>query len=478
VKTTVSEQGKNTVRLDIEVPAEDVQAGIDATIRKLSREVKLPGFRKGKVPLNLVVQRFGMPAIIHQMLEDYLQPWYETALAESGVEPVDRPEVDYDDEPEEGKPFAFRADVTVMPTAELGQYKGLEVPRDVAEVQDAEVDAQVERLQREFGELRPVTDRPAVTGDFVTVDFAGVLDGQPIEQTGAQDYVMELGTGRVMPDLEQGIVGMSADEERVVPVSFPEDYGAEDVAGKTVDFTVKVKEVKEKVLPPLNDEFAKDVSEFETLLELRLDIRKRLQGVMDGAADRRFRAAAIKAATDNATADIPAVVIDGQARDMVEDFARSLQMQGTDFQTYLAMTGGTVQHLLDEIRPQAEDTVKTGLMLEAVAQAEALEITDEELDQRIVQKAAMKRTEPGELRPRLEESGRMTTVRQQLLREKAADLVVEHAIAVAPPEEPEAPVAAPEPSEAEDETIAVTDGESATTDDEPGAGEAEQPADQ
>ena len=476
MKTTVSEQSKNTVRLDIEVPAEDVQAAIDATIRKLSREVKLPGFRKGKVPLNLVVQRFGMHAIIHQMLEDQLQPWYEAALAESGVEPVDRPEVDYDDEPEEGKAFAFRADVTVMPTAELGRYKGLEVPRETAEVEDAEVDAQVERLRQEFGELRPVTDRPAAMGDFVTVDFAGRLDGEAIEQTSAEDYVMELGAGRLMPDLEQGIVGMAADEERVVNVDFPEDYGAEDVAGKTVEFTVKVKEVKEKMLPQLTDEFAKDVSEFETLLELRLDIRKKLQSVKDGAVDRRYRAAAIKAATDNATAEIPAVVVDGQARDMVEDFARSLQMQGIDFQTYLAMTGGTVQQLLDEIRPQAEDTVKTGLMLEAVARDETLEVTAEELDERLVQMAAMTRTDPAELRPRLEESGRMATVRQQLLREKAADLIVEHAIPVTPPEEPDVPAAVTEPSVAEGETAAVADAEPVTGEEASAVQRAEQSA--
>ena len=347
--------------------------------------MKLPGFRKGKVPLNLVVQRFGMHAIIHQMLEDHLQPWYEAALAESGVEPVDRPEVDYDDEPEEGKSFAFRADVTVMPTAELGQYKGLEVPRET--VRGAGRRGRRTGRPPAAGVRRVATGhrpprRRVVTSSPSTSPASSTV--RPIEQTGAQDYVMEVGAGRLMPDLEQGIVGMSADEERVVPVAFPEDYGADDVAGKTVDFTVKVKEVKEKVLPPLNDEFAKDVSEFETLLELRLDIRKKLQGVKDGAVDRRFRAAAIKAATDNATADIPDVVVDEQARDMVEDFARSLQMQGTDFQTYLAMTGGTVQQLLDEIRPQAEDTVKTGLMLEAVAQAEALEVTDEELDQRLV----------------------------------------------------------------------------------------------
>jgi len=437
VKTTVSEQGQNVVRLDVEVSDEEVRQAREATLQKLSREVKIPGFRKGKVPRNLLLQRFGDETLAHQMLDDYLGRWYAEALRESGVEPVDRPEIDFDEQPEEGKAFAFRADVTIMPTPELGEFKGLEVPREATVVADEEVDQQVRRLQEEFSELRPVEDRPVQAGDFVTVDFSGSLDGEPVSNTGADDYVLEVGGGRLLPDLEQAFVGMQAGEEKVAPVAFPEGYAAEDLAGRTVDFTIRAKEIKERVLPALNDDFAKDVSEFETLLELRLDIRKKLQGVKDGAVERRFRNAAIERATANAQLELPPVVVDSQAAEMLEDFARSLVQQGTNLEQYLSFSGNTLEQMLTDLRPQAEVTVKTGLVLDEVARAEELEVADEDLAARLEQMAAMARVEPPELRSRLEESGRIIGIRQQLLREKAADLIVQQAVPVAPPQEPE-----------------------------------------
>jgi trigger factor len=280
-----------------------------------------------------------------------------------------------------------------------------------------------------------------------------------VEQAGATDYVLEVGSNQLLPDLEIGLVGLSPDEEKTIPVSFPEDYHAEDMRGKKVDFAVKVKEVKEKILPSLNDEFAKDVSEFETLLELRLDIRKKLQSMKDSATERRFRALAIKAAADNATLEIPEVVIDQQAREMVEDFAHSLLHQGTNFETYAQLTGQTVEQMVADLRPQAADQVRQTLVLEAIAETEGLTVADEELDARLEDMATSSRMEPAAFRAALEESGRMRVVRQQLLREKAADLVVEHAVPVAPPEEPSE---SPQPEELP-ATDAVTEGEAERT---------------
>lgn len=439
MKTTVNEREENSVVLDVEVSGDEVQEGIEAAIRQLSREIRIPGFRKGKVPRQVVIQRLGMDGVVHQMLDQKLTEWYQAALAETGVKPVDKPDVDFEAPPEAGKPFSFQAKVTVMPTPVLGEYKGIEVPKDDATVADEEVDRQVERLREEFAELRVVEGRAAQEGDFVTIDFEGALEGEQVEQASATDYVLELGANQLLPDLEQGVIGMTAGEQKTIPVGFPEDYHAEDLQGKTVDFAVTLKEIKEKVLPQVNDDFAKDVSEFETLLELRLDIRKKLQGMKDSTVERRFRSLAVKQAADNATVEIPAVVVDERAREMVEDFAHSLIHQGTNFGTYMQMTGQSVEQMLADIRPQAEDTVRQTLVLEAIAQAEGLEVPDEELEERVNQMAMAGRVEPAEFRSRLEESGRMQSVRQQLLRDKAADVIAEHAVPVAPPEESETP---------------------------------------
>jgi trigger factor len=440
VKTNVSEQDGNKVRLDIELSAEEVQRAIDATVNQLAKDVRLPGFRKGKVPRDLVVQRFGMHAIIHQTLDDYLGSWYGRAVVISGIQPVDRPEVNYDEDPEPGKEFAFRADVEVMPKAELGEYKGLKVPKEQPVVEDAEVDSQVDRLRREFGELRSVTGRPAQEEDYVTVDFTGVVDGKPVENASVEDYQYQLGTGQFLEDLEEGIAGMTVDEERHIPVRFPDDYASSELAGKTADFTVRLKDLKELSLPALNDEFAKDASEFATLLELRLDIRRKLQGIKEAATRRRYRSEALALAADNATIELPESAIEEQAHEMLEDFARSIQAQGTEFPKYLEASGATVEGMLASLRPGAENTVKTGAVLDAVAEAEGLAVDDEELFERIKSMAGQAGVEPVEFRSRLEESGRMTTVRRQLVREKAADLIVDSAVPTAPPVEPESPV--------------------------------------
>ena len=300
-------------------------------------------------------------------------------------------------------------------------------------VLDEEVDARVDRLREEFAELSVVAGRPVQKGDFITIDAKGMLDGVVVESATVDDYAFEVGAGRLLADLEDGVVGMAAGEEKAVPVVFPDDYPSEDLAGKTLDFVVAVKEVKEKILPALNDEFAKDVSEFETLLELRLDIRGKLQAAKDSAVEREFRGAAVKAATDAATADLPAVVVDRQAQEMVEDFARSMTMQGGDFSSYLETTGVKVEQMLADVRPEAEATVKTSLVLDAIVAAEGLEADEDELQARVAQMAIAGRLDAAEVRSRLEESGRIQSVRQQLLREKAADLIVQHAVAVAPP---------------------------------------------
>ena len=435
MKSTLSEREGNTVKLDVEVSSEELQAAFDERLKQLAREVRIPGFRQGKMPIAMARQRLGDEAVLGDTIEEFMTRWITTAVLELGLEPVDRPNVDVQEEaPELGKPFAFTATVTVMPEAVLGEFKGVEVVKESAEVQDGEVDAQMDRLRDQFAELRPVEDRPAVSGDYITADFSATLDGEAVDEMTAVDFAYELGSDRIFPEIEEHTVGMGVGEERSFPVALPGELGDERLAGKAVDFTVKLKEIKEKVLPPYTDLWVSEISEFKTLLELRQDIRRRLQSSREYSADQRFRGLAIKAVSDNATVDLPDVVVAEQAEEMAEDFKRSIESQGGDFQAYLDASGMTVAQMVEDMKPQAAANVKAGLVLDAVAKAEGLAVSDAELDVSLQEMAAVGRVDPKVFESRLRQSGRIEGVKRQLLRGKAADLIVAHAVATKPVE--------------------------------------------
>ena len=437
MKSTLSEREGNTVKLDVEVSSEELQEAFDDRMKQLAREVRIPGFRQGKVPMAMARQRLGDDAIMADTVEEHMARWFTAAVLELGLDPVDRPNVEVQDEaPELGKQFAFSATVTVMPEVVLGQYKGVEAPKESAEVEDKEVDVQTDRLRDQFAELRPVEKRAAKTGDYITADFSATLDGVPVDQMIAADFAYELGSARIFPEIETQTVGMDTGEERTFPVTLPEELDDEHMAGKTVDFTVKLKEIKEKVLPPYTDQWVSEISEFKTLLELRQDIRKRLTAGKEYSVDQRFRALAVRAVSDNATLDLPDVVVTEQAEEMVDDFKRSLESQGADFQAYLDGSGISVQQMLEDMKPQAAANVKTGLVLDAVAKAEGLEVTDAEVSDSVKEMAVAGRVEPKAFESRLRQSGRIQGVKWQLLREKAADLIVANAVATKPVEEP------------------------------------------
>lgn len=434
MKTTLSERDGNTVKLEVEVSGDELQEAFDAKLEKLAREVRIPGFRPGKAPMIMVRQRFGDEAIITDAVEEAIGGWFAAAAVELEIDPVERPKIDAGEElPELGKPLSFTATVTVMPEVQLGEYKGLEVPKEPGEIKDEEVDAQVDRLRSEFAELRPVTDRPVHSGDFVTADFRAGIDGNPVESLEANDFVYETGAGRIFADIEVQTLGMKPEEERTFKLALPEDFGGEEVGGKTVDFTLKVKEIKEKVLPKLSDGWASEVSEFATLLELRQEIRSKIQGAKTYQVEQRFRAEAVQAAADNAQLDLPDVVVLEQAQEMVGDFAQSLTQQGGDIRGYLEATGITVEQMLADFKPQAARNVKTGLVLDAVAKAEGLVVTDAEIEDAVLQMAAAARADAKALKASLEKNNRMEPVRWQLLRDKAADFIAANAVAVAPP---------------------------------------------
>jgi len=431
VKTTVTEQEGRKARVEVEVSTEEVGKAFDATLAGLAREVRLPGFRKGRVPRPVLIQRLGMEGITQQVLDDHMDEWGQKAIDESGLQAIDVVEPPHHDGvPEQGSPFVFSVLLQLVPIPELGQYKGVEAPREDAEVKDGDVDFQVNRLREEFANLRPVSGRPAVQGDYVTVDFAGSLEGEPVEAAAAEDYVLELGSGRVLAELEQGIEGMEAGAEKVVSVPYAEDWPEEKLAGKTAEFTVKLKEIKEKILPPLNDEFAKDVSEFASLLELRLDIRRKLQGAKESAAKSRFRAAAVQKAVDNATVEIPEVMVVRQSESMMQDYLRSLEARGIDLKAFMEASKEHLGSMMLQMRPEAENMVKTGLVLDAIVEKEQLEVSEQEVDEIVKPLAEAGKSDPADLRERLEQSGRIESIRQNLLRDKAAGLIESNALAV------------------------------------------------
>lgn len=432
MKTTLGERDGNTVKFTVEVSSEEVQEAFDSRLKQLAKEIQIPGFRKGKVPPAIVRRRLGEEAVLIDAIEEAMGGWFATAALQLDLDPVDRPHIELlgEEPPALGKPLGFTASVTVMPEVVLGQYKGVEVPKDPVEVTDEEVDAQFNRLREEFAELRPVEDRPVAEGDYVTADFRAVYEGQTVEGLEASDYVFEVGGGRIFPEVEQQVVGMTAGEERSFAVTLPQDIPLEEVAGKTVEFTIVVKEIKEKVLPPLTDQWASEISEFATLLELRNEIRSKIRGAKTYAAEQRFRSLAVQAAANNATLDLPDVIVREQAEEMVSDFKRSLEARGGSFEAYLEATGTTLEQMIEDLKPQAASNVKTGLVLDAVAKAERLVASDDEVRALVAQTAAAGRVDAQKFEEQLRKTGRLETFRWQILRDKAADFIAANAVAV------------------------------------------------
>lgn len=425
--TTVSELSGSRVRVEVEVPAEDVKRAVDRAARTLAREMRMPGFRKGKAPPSLVIQRVGFGAVLEEAIREALPEWYETALLGSGIAPVGDPSVEVVEAPEaEGESLAFKFEIGVRPDAELGEYKGLEVGR--AEVQPPAdlVDREIERIRESFARLEPV-ERAAAEGDVLLVDFEGLLDGKAFEGGKASDYLLELGGGQLIEGFEEQLAGVAGGETRKVEVTFPEDYQAENLAGEDAVFTVEVKEVREKVLPELDDDFAAEASEFDTLEELREDIAKRLAEVVGQRVEQDFRIAAIDAAADDAKVEIPEELARARATERWERVERQLAGRGMSPDSYLQMQGKTREEVIEESRPDAEAELKREAVLAAIADAEEIEVSEEELLEALEHPAEHERTSAAKLLERLRKSGRDAMIRDDVRFRKAIDLVAEAA---------------------------------------------------
>lgn len=427
MKTAVTELPDSRARVEVEVPAELVGRSTQRAARGLAREMKMPGFRKGKAPPSLVIQRLGYGTVLQEAIRESLPEWYEQGLLRSGVSPVGDPNIEIVSAPQaEGEALEFKFEIGVRPKAELGEYKGLEVGKAEAEPTDEIVDREIERIQQGFTKLEPV-ERAAAEGDVLLVDFEGLLDGKAFEGGKAADYLLELGSGQLIEGFEEQLTGASAGDERKVEVTFPDDYQAENLAGEDAVFKVEVKEVREKILPDLDDDFASEASEFDTLEELRVDIAKRVSEAVDERAEQDFRVAAVDAAVDAATVEMPDDLVEARAQERWDRVERQLAARGMSPDAYLQMQGKTREELLEESKSDAERELKREAVLAAIAEAEAIEVTEEEMTEALAHTAEHERTTPEKLLARLRENGRDAMVREDIQVRKAIDIVADSA---------------------------------------------------
>jgi trigger factor len=426
VNTTVTELPESRVRVDAEVPADEVERSIQRTARAMGKDLRMPGFRKGKVPPPVVIKRIGREAIVDEAVRGTIARWYVDAIDAAGIHPVGEPQLDIGDLPAEGQPLTFTIEIGVRPTATLGTYKGVEVGRREPAADDEAVQGELDALRERSARLETV-DEPAGDTDFVVVDYRGMLDGEPFPGGEARDQLIELGSGRLVPGFEDQLRGARAGEERTVTITFPDDYGAEELQGREAEFAVTVNEVKRKELPELDDDFASDAAGFDTLDELREDIATKLREADEQRLDAEFREAVVDSVVREATVDVPDALVEARTRELWERMLHSLSHQGISRDAYLQISGKTEEDILAEARPDAEQALRREAVIAAVVEAEGIEPSDGDILDALQASAAREGATPEKLRERLEKAGRLDELREDLAQRQAVDFLAENA---------------------------------------------------
>ena len=427
VKSVEKENGK--AKVVVEIDKAEFEQALNKAYAKCRKDIMLPGFRKGKAPRKMVESMYGATVFYEDAVNEIFPDIYTKAIVEQELKAVGSPSVSNMDTPDEGG-VVLTIETELYPEVTLGQYKGLEVPKHEVKVEESEVDAEVGRMAERNARIETV-DRAAANGDTVVIDFEGFVDDQPFQGGKAEDYSLTLGSGSFIPGFEDALVGAVAGEERDVNVTFPEDYSAKELAGKPAVFKCKVHEVKESIKPELDDEFAKDVSEFDTLDALKDDIRTRFTKSRTEQNERAFESAAVQMAAANMTCNIPACMIDEQVDHQIEQFAYQLQSQGMKMEDYVKMVGGDLSSLRASMRPMAEQTVRSDILLSEIAHAENLEVTDEEVEEELKKRAEQYQMELDKVKAAVDTAA----VKSDLMGRKAAKLITDSAVAVAPTEE-------------------------------------------
>lgn len=425
MKATWEKIEKNLGVLEVEVEAERVAAALDKAFQKVAKRANVPGFRKGKVPRPIFEARFGVESLYQDAIDILLPEVYSEAVDQTDIFPVDRPEVDVE-QFAKGQPFKFKARITVKPEVKLGDYKGVEVPAVSAEVSEEELNAELERLQQRHAELVVVDEEPAQNGDTVVIDFDGSVDGVPFEGGKAERYSLELGSNTFIPGFEDQVVGLATGDFKDVTVTFPDTYHAEELAGKEAVFKVKVHEIKRKQLPELDDEFAKDVSEFDTLAEFKEDLKKQLGSRKEQEAKAAREGALVDKIGENAEVEIPEAMINGEVENMVRDFDNRLRSQGMNLDMFLGFSGQTVDDLRGQMQGDAEKRVRNNLVLEAIAKAEKIEVTQDEINKELNDMAEAYKRTPEEIRNILAANGSLGSLNEEILIRKTIEFLLEN----------------------------------------------------
>ncbi|MBR7553437.1 trigger factor [Allobacillus sp. GCM10007491] len=419
--------------LTVEVDEKKFDSALDQAFKKVSKDVQVPGFRKGKVPRPIFEQRFGVESLYQDAVDIILPEAYSEAIDEVEITPVDQPEVDIE-QIEKGKPFIFTATVTVKPEVKLGEYKGLEVEDKKASVTDEDVNDELKTLQEKQAELVVKEEGQVEEGDTVVIDFEGYLDGEKFEGGSAENHSLEVGSQSFIPGFEEQLVGKSAGEETEIKVTFPEDYQAEELAGKEATFKVNIHDIKYKEVPELDDEFAKDVDDdVETLDELKEKTKQRLIDEEENEIENQKRETLINKASENSEIDIPQAMVDNELDRMVQEFEQRLQMQGMTMEMYTQFSGQTEDDLKEQMKEDARKRVQTSLTLEAIAETEQLEATEEDVDKQLEDMASQYQMEVDQLRQML--GGNTDALKGDLKLQKAIDFLLENAKLVEPKEE-------------------------------------------
>ncbi|MGE5675933.1 MAG: trigger factor [Mycobacterium leprae] len=379
MKATWDKLEKNWMQFEIEVEPEKFSQAIDSAVRSLNQKVTVPGFRRGKAPRALIERNYGKEALVQEAIEQLLPQAYATSLAENNVEPIDQPEVELV-QTEEGKPFIFKGKVQVLPEVKLGKLSGFDLTKTVVEPTTEQVDAELEALRERAATLVADESGEVKQGSFAIIDFEGFVDGEAFEGGRAENYTLEIGSGSFIPGFEEQLVGAKVGEARDVKVSFPAEYHAEHLAGKESLFKVTVREVKRKDLPELNDAFAAEVSQFQTLAELRADIQKHLKEDAEGNADREFQNKLVEAVAADATVEIPKVLIDRRIHEMIHDFEHTLANQGYSLELWQQATGKSHEDLHKEFGEPSTKSVRNDLVLGTIAKQENLNVTEADIE--------------------------------------------------------------------------------------------------
>jgi trigger factor len=433
VSASTTELDDSKVRLDVEVPGAEIEAELQRVAQAAGQDMKIAGFRKGKVPPQVVIQHLGRAALLDEAIRHGMPDWYEEAVNAAGIAAVGHPKVDVGDVPAaKGEPLTFTVEVAVRPKATLGDWKGVEAPRREPDAPQDAVDGEVERLREALASLEPV-EREAQNGDFLVLDYTGYVDDEPFQGGEGRGQTIELGAGRLIPGFEDQLLGAKPGEDRTLQVKFPDDYGAEELAGKEARFDAQVKEVREKRMPELDDEFALQAGGFDTLDELREDIARRIKEADERRVRDEFREAALDAVVEKSTIDIPHDVIHGKAHDIWHQMEHRLRRSGIDPAQYLAISGKSEEDVLKEAEPDAEKSLKREAVLAALVEAEKIEPSDDELLEAL--REATPGTEDAQLRKaldQLEKDGRLAVLREDVAMRKAVDLVADNAKPIEP----------------------------------------------